>query len=338
VLGSLQPRHNWERIRERGIVVSEKLEIREIDGNRMVFASPIMSTVTEQVTWYVIRYPVLRNCGFEDVHFEGNFHEIFAHHQNPEETIGYSAVDLQACMNSWLRRCRISNTHGSVLLRGSLSSSILMVIVDGNIGHGSVNISFGSRNLIGLIHDETGQYHGGGVSHLAMGSVIWRYATVHASGPDFHGTFPRYSLIDVMSSTSFDNHGANFKDLPNHLDGLVYWNFKVTDDPLENFDFWDLLADEPDRAYGPLTAIDPIVVGLHGSEITFAPDSIGRLESLGQPVIPDSLYEAQLELRLGCRPVWIDEARTQWASIQQDFYNGSGGPDIISTVSSGWPP
>lgn len=314
LLGCLETRPNWSRIRERGIAASEKLEVTGVDGTRIRFASPIMSTVSEDVDWFLIRYPVLRNCGFEDIHFEGNFHEPFVHHKNLLHDMGFSAVNLQACLNSWVRRSRFSNMNSAVVIRGSLASSALMLTIDGNRGHSGVNITFGSRNLSGLVRDEAGQFHGPNTSHLAMGSVHWRHETTRMSGPDLHGTYPRLTLLDALRSASFDNHGANTKDLPNHLDGLVYWNFEVTDDPLDNFDFWELLEDEPERPYGPLTAVKPIIVGLHGSGISFAEDSLGRLESQGEPVRPESLYEAQLELRLGYRPGWVDQVLDAWGT------------------------
>ena len=50
-----------------------------------------------------------------------------------------------------------------------------------------------------------------------------------------------------------------------------------------------------------------IVVGTHGSPVTFSNEE-GQLtyeESTGVKVAPESLYEAQLEKRLGVLPVWL---------------------------------
>ena len=40
------------------------------------------------------------------------------------------------------------------------------------------------------------------------------------------------------------------------------------------------------------------------------------LESNGEAVEPESLFDAQLELRLGTLPVWVKNLRTEWETIR----------------------
>ncbi len=57
-----------------------------------------------------------------------------------------------------------------------------------------------------------------------------------------------------------------------------------------------------------------MIVGYHGSDTTFDEDSMAGLHSLGSPVQPASLYEAQLALRLGELPAWVEDAKRQWSA------------------------
>jgi hypothetical protein len=55
--------------------------------------------------------------------------------------------------------------------------------------------------------------------------------------------------------------------------------------------------------------VSPIIVGFRGAGTTFNPDQVSIVESPGSPVEPGSLFEAQLQHRLGSLPEWIINAR-----------------------------
>ena len=47
-------------------------------------------------------------------------------------------------------------------------------------------------------------------------------------------------------------------------------------------------------------------------------------ESNGSPVEPESLFEAQLELRMGTLPIWLNDLRTEWETLRNTpLPNGS---------------
>jgi hypothetical protein len=73
--------------------------------------------------------------------------------------------------------------------------------------------------------------------------------------------------------------------------GLVFWNYNHTGEG-EPGEFHFM---RPDSVYG--RNIMPYVIGFHGNPQAWAEDEIEVLESNGTPVLPESLYEAQLELR-----------------------------------------
>ena len=65
--------------------------------------------------------------------------------------------------------------------------------------------------------------------------------------------------------------------------------------------------------------MNPTVVGMHGSNTTFNQENLGYLESLGQAVFPESLYEAQLKYRLGKTPKWIEKYLKEWYKIEREL-------------------
>ena len=66
----------------------------------------------------------------------------------------------------------------------------------------------------------------------------------------------------------------------------------------DNLLWWD-----PDGAW---TVLPPTIAGFHGTDVVFSPGQVKLDESHGYPVCPQSLYEAQLERRLGYLPPWLD--------------------------------
>ena len=96
--------------------------------------------------------------------------------------------------------------------------------------------------------------------------------------------------------------GGARHNLPNHGRYLVLWNYKETDEPESNFEFWSTKT-----WYWKIVA--PIIVGFHGAGTTFKADEVQILESMGTPVKPESLFEEQLTLRLGKLPEWITDLK-----------------------------
>lgn len=59
-----------------------------------------------------------------------------------------------------------------------------------------------------------------------------------------------------------------------------------------------------------------IIVGFHGKPATFNESVLEVLESNGTAVEPESLFDVQLELRLGTLPDWVKDLRTEWEMIR----------------------
>ena len=141
-------------------------------------------------------------------------------------------------------------------------------------------------------------------------------------------------------------------DLPHHLGGLTFWNYEHHGNvsilrgqlrkdgveaaralaalPFVHYDFW---GDYPHR----LRFLNAMVVGFHGDPATFNEKHLALLESNGAKVEPESLYEAQLALRLGGEaPAFIGELQASWTAMRQaplPAYVPFGAPQsIIATV------
>ncbi|MEM1107079.1 MAG: DUF4955 domain-containing protein [Planctomycetota bacterium] len=307
-LDSLKLRDCWSRMHETGVVVNELKRIASIDGNTLSFEAPLMLDVFAAEGWSVIGREVLVNCGVEDIHFRGNFLEEFVHHKNYIHDNGYRGVTMDSVYASWIRRCRFSDMSGAATLGASLASAMLDCEYTGNPGHYFLSITFGSNNLIGRSIDRSGTFHGPGVSHMAAGSVVWRYIGLRQRGGiDFHATSPRRSLIDSCSSVELLSWGGNYSALPNHLDDLTFWNVSAENasNMGDRLHFWQLLEDQPDQKYGPLTAVKPNLVAVQIEQDLPIEGPTGVVVPAGKLDLPPSLYEYQIEQRIGYLPLWI---------------------------------
>ena len=154
------------------------------------------------------------------------------------------------------------------------------------------------------------------------GNVIWRHAFHPSTGPDSHSCSIWSTLYDSceggLTRTSSTGHPWG---RPNHLKYFVLWNHKNTDptrgravsssDSTPEYDKYVWWVAE--KFYGQRCYVTPIVVGAHGQPVNFLTSGTGRVDILEHngrdDVTPESLYEAQLKLRLGYRPQWVGEVR-----------------------------
>lgn len=316
----------WGRIQKTGVAIQEMTRVTGVKSGvgkkgTILVSTPLSIDMSKEDTWTVAKIPSIEECGFEDIHFKGNFQDTFVHHKDYIHDGGWQGVQMVGATNSWVRRCVFTDVNGGVALEGDMNCSILLCTTKGNRGHGCFGTTFGSYNLIGCnaANEDRGGIngaHGAGASHLAHNNVIWRFKTT-VRGADFHGTFPRNTLVDLYESDDMTRHGGNNNDLPNHLWGFVLWNFKQTGKSVDNYDFWKKDV-KPGASYvDTVTIVDPIIVGFHGSNTTFKKDSVGYLESPGQAVYPESLYEAQLAARCGKLPAWVTKVKEEWAVLKK---------------------
>lgn len=87
---------------------------------------------------------------------------------------------------------------------------------------------------------------------------------------------------------------------------MIFWNYSYDGTDKEPIDFWEYSKN------GVAKFVKPLFVGLHGKTVSLKEESLLSNESQGHPVSPESLYEAQLALRISSLPEWIGAMRSQW--------------------------
>jgi hypothetical protein len=202
-----------------------------------------------------------------------------------------------------MRNCRFTDCSVAAIIAQSANISVINCIVTGNAGHEAI-VNNGSTNvLMAKVVDEASMWHSFGSSHGSMNTVIWRSSYPATTSFEAHASQPRNTLLDLVEGGIMQNRGGGaLENMPNHMQGLVLWNYKQTNAPVKDFEFW------------PTKNIwwkipNPVIVGFEGNGTTFNKEQVGYLESNGQWVSPHSLYEAQLALRLGKVPAWLEKLK-----------------------------
>ena len=292
-------------LRTKGLRITEEHSIAEIQGNRIRLNEPLHVNVNPEFDWTVRSYPHLEEIGVEDISFHGSFLEKFVHHKNAIHDGGWSLLNLNRCVNSWVRRTSFVNANRAMNIVASAAVSVYHVTLVGNSAHGAINSQSSYGIWVGVSQDLAGHLHGFGTSHGATGTVFWRADMSPGQSLDIHKTEPSYANLydQVANGRLYGSSGGGVP--PHHLRHLVFWNFNHGGDDT-HYDFWE----------GYLRFLDPIVVGFHGNPATFNERTLEVLESNGTAVEPASLFEAQLTLRLPASPVWLDDLRREWETLR----------------------
>ncbi len=308
--------NSYARIRD-GIGVYELHEIDRIEGNRVCIKTPTITHLNSNFTVNFIDLAV--GIGFEDLHIDGNLQETYVHH----EYYGYGGVMLQFTAHSWIRRCRFSNTVNAFGLHNSYGTSAIAIIVDGKFGHQPGGVHASTYCFIGLLEDHTdkGVFHGSVVANRSAGTVFWRVGGPKLRGPDAHGDFPRHTLFDNYYCRSHENSGGGAGIRPNHLNGYTRWNNTVADSSTFN----------PWAPGGGFTATQTNLIGYKTLGGTIPGDAY--VEGFGTHVSPNSLYEAQLERRLGALPAWVNASKDMYREFVERIVSDSTQPETTATPS-----
>ncbi|PNW26912.1 DUF4955 domain-containing protein [Formosa algae] len=307
----------WTNINDTGVEAKEFHEIDYISGNKVYLKDEFIDDIESTHGWTVQGWNMIEESGFEDIHFKANFKGPYVHLQNYQGDSGWRATRFTNAAHCWVRRSRFTNVSYIASTVDSYAISIIQILLDGVRGHSTVDIAKASRSLAGLIWDNTntGQYHGVNMSGYTTGSVAWRVESTNGRGIDFHGSFPRSNLFDAYEEYDLVGNGGATENLPNHLGGLTLWNLsRVGPLAVSNYNFWWFCN------YCAAVVANPIIVGMHGTSTTFNQESVKYEESNGAKVYPESLYEAQIEHRLGTKPAWIDAAMSEFEELKDEWY------------------
>lgn len=282
----------WTYIFKKGIDIGLYYQIVDIKDSYIYLHAPLSYKIDTKYEWSVSKFINSEEVGVEDIAFIGNFKEKFAHHSSWKHDSGFSLFEFSKCTNSWMKNCRFTDCSVGALVKQSANVTIANCIVDGTPGHEAIT-SNGSMNILfANLKDEASQWHSFGSSHGAMNTVIWHCTYPSTTCFEAHASQPRNTLLDNVSGGLMQNRGGgSLANMPNHLKGLVFWNYKQTNKAFPDFEFWSSTS-----KWWKISP--PIIAGFIGNGTTFKKEQLIYEEGLNQVLSPVSLYEAQLMLRL----------------------------------------
>lgn len=304
-------------IAQEGVTVYDYHQIKSISGRKVTFYEPLMHAVEASSAWELLKYPHYENVGVEDLTFKGNAKADFHHHGGWKDDGAFKPLSMVRVVNSWVRRVDFDSVSEAFTVNSSANLSIYDIEIKGHRGHAALRSASSSRVFIGATYDHTdgpsvegsvptigaGQYHAVGVSKPALGTVLWRNSWGSDSCFESHATQPRATLIDCCKGGWMrSRQGGDDSQMPNHLADLTIWNFRSTTPYKSAFVWWD-------HASLWWKFLPPVIVGFHGESCNFVQDQVTRDSSHGTEVLPESLYESQLKLRLGYVPSWLTELK-----------------------------
>ena len=311
LLAGLQPDARWKRAVE-GLSINEIHKISSIHGTTLTLAEPLLVNLGKNSGATLSKESMIEHDGIEDIAFEGAWRESFVHHRSALDDEGWDAILFNGVADGWVRRCSFFNMNSGVYLRKSTTCSIMEILFSGNPAHYDVAArSDSSFNLLGLTDEQEGQLHAASTGNRSSGTTVWRWTLLPNQSIDSHGNGPYTTLIDRVDGGTMTHSGGPIVAFPNHLRWMVYWNFLYQGNDKMPVDFWDL------NKGGSAKFVKPLFVGLHGKTMTLNEASVQGNESPGTLVSPESLYEAQLELRLGRLPNWVKATQAEWENLKK---------------------
>lgn len=294
--GDLELSDDWTRLfgSGSGMTMYEPHIITEINGDRVTFSNPIQTDLEELSSAFVIReLTTIQEVGVEDILFTSdweNYGEDFVHHKDDIHDYAWNALEFENVKDAWVRNCEFRSWNQGINVTQSIRVTIENVQISGKKGHAS----FATRRSYGLLvkdcEDIAGQHHGPNTGYQGVNTVYLRHIMQKDQSIDCHSGQPYATLIDDVQGGDFDQNGGPHESYPHHGQHLTFWNFRHSTTSDKIYDFWPI-------GRNGFTYANPLFVGFQAdTDVTFVNDGLDELND--QMVEPQSLFEAQLELRL----------------------------------------
>jgi len=292
---------DWTRVVQNGVGVHEMHQVAEIKGNRVRFGEPLhFSVKLGKAPWRLEAVDPLEEIGVEDIRFSGSWEtypETFVHHKDWIHDSGWSLLAFRQTINGWIRRVEFNNFNDALTTDSVSWFTVENVKFTGKKGHSSVGGRRGYGLLVKDAEDVAGTHHGPDTGYNLVGSVYLRFKMNVDATVDNHGGVPHANLLDQVTGGVLSGNGGPLPNYPHTGRYYTLWNFHHRSTKEKNYDFWDAV-NRNSNAYAK-----PIFAGFtHDNPVKFQNEGVEVQvnESFGKPVTPDSLFEAQLRLRL-CR-------------------------------------
>ena len=237
LLGGLQPWPEWSSTNTDGIEIREKHRVESVLLETITLAEPVLVDVTAADGWEVWFDELSAGWGVQDLHLIGSGSRQFVHHGSWLDDSAFKMISFFRAVEPYVLRVRFTDVGAPVNFAASYRSTALLCSVEGNMGHASFSASYFSTFSLFAFNFDQNQWHGHGVSGGAAGTVITK-SKVSDSGLDWHAKGPYATLTDACSGGLIGS-GGHYRNLPNHLQHLTFWNFNQTsrksDEPV---DWW----------------------------------------------------------------------------------------------------
>ena len=312
---------------QAGLSLREYHEVSSVSGNTLTFTEPLMHDIDASFDFYLPKFNHRSGVGVEDICFVGQQDSDFIHHgygrtaDRWKDDGAYKPLTFYFLTDSWVRRCAFENVSEIATFNHSANVSMYDLELRGWRGHNNARLARSSFSFVGKVTDTSsgnawtnnplysqgsyaegaGSYHGPGVAVESCGNVFWRCTWGKDAGFESHGAQPRCTLFDCCTGGFLSRRqGGGTDDMPNHLGGLVMWNFNALNG-WSGFDWWSSST--------AMYVVMPVLVGMHGEAVSSVASHVGLDYSNGSAVDVESLYEAQLQKRLGAVPAWIEQLK-----------------------------
>lgn len=301
---------NWSKFKT-GEFQREMNQVKSKSGNIITLEAPIAMDINASYNWEARWMSLGTHFGMEEMTLRGNWKDSFSHHKDAVHDSGWGAISISKYADSWMKNVRLIDWNSTAHIASSIFSSFINVSYEGNRGHSSILVSGSYGILVSHSNDysDKGAFHAQGVESYAAATVFHRIKWPQDTTFDSHASFPHATLFDRVdggfSGTSGGNGGADASQ-PNHMENLVFWNFKdlgKNDNVLHD---WWRTSSKYHRFYLPK------MIGWHGAKAKFIDSQLGMNESYNSKVNPESLFEAQLMHRLGQLPQWLIDLNAEF--------------------------
>ena len=289
---------DWVRVVQNGVGVHEVHQVAAINGNVVTFKEPLQFTIVLGSTpWRIESIYPAQEVGVEDIKFSGNwatYPETFVHHKDWIHDSGWTLMNVERVVNSWVRRSTFNNFNIGCTSDTTSFSSFENLKFTGKKGHTSVGQRRGYGLLVRDTIDTADTHHGPDAGYSAVATVYLRMNMAVSASLDFHGGIPHGILVDDTMGGEMRGSGGPLENYPHTGRYTVLWNFFHRTVGDYSYDFWDPINRDSH------TYLLPILSGFRSdTNITFQNISteMQANESQGTAVTPKSLFEAQLALR-----------------------------------------
>ena len=339
------------KIVNNGVKVREVHKIVSKTANTITFKEPLHKDIDANYNWKINNFKALEEVGIQDLTYIGGYTYNFLHHRAPQELYpneetngphaylsdsGWSGIQFNHVVNGWIKNIEFKAMSRGADFKFSANCSAINNTYTGNPGHNFISTNAATGCFIGSNLDKTsGVWHGTGVSGASIANVLWRneHPNNGNSGLEIHASQPRSTLFDACKGGMFFNQGGSSGSLPNHLKHLVLWNLDGTSYQQTNVKSWRPLSETKFTKF-----LMPIISGLKGFTMSTETNQYQVNESEGIHVDETSLYEKQLEYRLGYLPDWVNNTPKRKILYSEDFSKNITRGFTIKVINNGGHP